>query len=147
MSFSHLENCLIKKDAIIGPFTRIKDSTIIDCSATVGNFVEIKQSTVGKKSKIKHLSYIGDTEIGDNSNLGAGTIVCNYDGKNKHKTMIGNSCFIGANSSLIAPINISDDAKVAAGSVIVEDVPKGNLAIARKRQINKKSNRKKLFTT
>ncbi len=147
LSFSHLENCLIKKDAIIGPFTRIKDSTIIDCSATVGNFVEIKQSTVGKKSKIKHLSYIGDTEIGHNSNLGAGTIVCNYDGKNKHKTMIGNSCFIGANSSLIAPINISDDAKVAAGSVIVEDVPKGNLAIARKRQINKKSNRKKLFTT
>ncbi|MDN5248190.1 MAG: bifunctional UDP-N-acetylglucosamine diphosphorylase/glucosamine-1-phosphate N-acetyltransferase GlmU [Wolbachia endosymbiont of Tyrophagus putrescentiae] len=138
LSFSHLENCLIKKSATIGPFARISQGTTIGDSSMIGNFIEIKASEIDENTKIKHLSYIGDTKIGQGSNIGAGTVVCNYDGKNKHKTDIGNNCFIGSNSSLIAPISIGNGSMVAAGSVIVEDVPEKSLAIARERQVIKK---------
>ncbi|MDG7056053.1 MAG: NTP transferase domain-containing protein [Wolbachia endosymbiont of Meromenopon meropis] len=121
----------------IGPFVKCEYTTI-GKNAILGNFVEAKTSDIGTDTKIKHLSYIGNTKIGSKSNIGAGTVVCNYDGKKKHKTNIGNNCFIGANSSLIAPLNIRDNAIIAAGSVIVKDVPKKSLAIARKKQIIRK---------
>ncbi|OEY86849.1 UDP-N-acetylglucosamine diphosphorylase/glucosamine-1-phosphate N-acetyltransferase [Wolbachia pipientis] len=144
LSFSHLEHCVIMKGATIGPFARIRKNTTIDDHAIVGNFVEIKKSNIQRNVKIKHLSYIGDTEIGHGSNIGAGTIVCNYDGKNKHKTRIGRDCFIGANSSLVAPLNIHDNSMIAAGSVIVKDVPKESFAIAREKQIIKENFNKQL---
>ncbi|WP_349967997.1 NTP transferase domain-containing protein [Wolbachia endosymbiont of Armadillidium arcangelii] len=121
----------------VGPFAKCENTTIGD-GAIIGNFVETKASDIGINTKIKHLSYIGNTQVGQGSNIGAGTVICNYDGKKKHKTNIGSNCFIGANSSLIAPLNVHDDSLVAAGSVIVEDVPKRSLAIARERQITKK---------
>ncbi len=127
----------IDSDARVGPFAKCENTTIGN-GVTVGNFVEIKASDIGINTKIKHLSYIGNTQVGQGSNIGAGTVICNYDGKKKHKTNIGSNCFIGANSSLIAPLNVHDDSLVAAGSVIVEDVPKRSLAIARERQITKK---------
>lgn len=138
MSFSHLENCLIKSGATIGPFARISKNTTIGENSVVGNFVEVKTSEIGENTKAKHLSYIGNTKVGRESNIGAGAVVCNYDGKNKYETNIGNNCFIGANSSLIAPLNIHDNSTVAAGSVIVEDVPEKSLAIAREKQVIKK---------
>ncbi|WP_264336912.1 NTP transferase domain-containing protein [Wolbachia endosymbiont (group B) of Chorthippus brunneus] len=121
----------------VGPFAKCENTTIGD-GAIIGNFVETKASDIGINTKIKHLSYIGNTQVGQGSNIGAGTVICNYDGKKKHKTNIGSNCFIGANSSLIAPLNVYDDSLVAAGSVIVEDVPEKSLAIARERQITKK---------
>lgn len=139
LSFSHLENCLVKNGAIIGPFARISKDTIIGNSAIVGNFVEVKTSNIGKNTKVKHLSYIGNTKIGQKSNIGAGTVTCNYDGRNKHETNIGSNCFIGANSSLIAPLNIHDGSTVAAGSVIVDDIPEKSLAIARTKQVIKEA--------
>lgn len=127
----------IGSGARIGPFAKCESTTIGD-STVVGNFVEAKASDIGMNTKIKHLSYIGNTKIGQGNNIGAGTVICNYDGKKKHKTNIGSNCFVGANSSLIAPLNVHDDSVIAAGSVIVEDVPKRSLAIARERQITKK---------
>ncbi|WP_264707763.1 NTP transferase domain-containing protein [Wolbachia endosymbiont (group B) of Agriphila straminella] len=121
----------------VGPFAKCENTTIGD-GAIIGNFVETKASDIGINTKIKHLSYIGNTQVGQGSNIGAGTVICNYDGKKKHKTNIGSNCFIGANSSLIAPLNVHDDSLVAAGSVIVEDVPEKSLAISRERQITKK---------
>ncbi|MGL9717496.1 MAG: NTP transferase domain-containing protein [Wolbachia sp.] len=123
--------------ARVGPFTKCEDTTIGD-NAIVGNFVEAKASNIGMNTKIKHLSYIGNAKVGPRSNIGAGTVVCNYDGKKKHKTNIGSNCFVGANSSLIAPLNVHDDSIIAAGSVVVEDVPEKSLAIARERQVIKK---------
>ncbi|MCA7009835.1 NTP transferase domain-containing protein [Wolbachia endosymbiont of Tribolium confusum] len=121
----------------VGPFAKCENTTIGD-GVIIGNFVETKASDIGINTKIKHLSYIGNTQVGQGSNIGAGTVICNYDGKKKHKTNIGSNCFIGANSSLIAPLNVHDDSVIAAGSVIVEDVPEKSLAIARERQITKK---------
>ncbi|BET35887.1 MULTISPECIES: NTP transferase domain-containing protein [Wolbachia] len=121
----------------VGPFAKCENTTIGD-GAIIGNFVETKASDIGINTKIKHLSYIGNTQVGQGSNIGAGTVICNYDGKKKHKTNIGSNCFIGVNSSLIAPLNVHDDSVIAAGSVIVEDVPEKSLAIARERQITKK---------
>ncbi|WP_264338596.1 bifunctional UDP-N-acetylglucosamine diphosphorylase/glucosamine-1-phosphate N-acetyltransferase GlmU [Wolbachia endosymbiont (group A) of Cheilosia soror] len=138
LPFSHLENCLIKSNAEVGPFTRIRGNTTIGNKAKIGNFVEVKTSEVGQNTRIKHLSYIGNAKVGQESNIGAGTIVCNYDGKNKHETNIGSNCFVGANSSLIAPLNIHDESVIAAGSVIVEDVPEKSLAIAREKQVIKR---------
>nr|CAH7716155.1 unnamed protein product [Callosobruchus chinensis] len=120
----------------VGPFAKCENTTIGD-GAIIGNFVETKASDIGINTKIKHLSYIGNTQVGQGNNIGAGTVICNYDGKKKHKTNIGSNCFIGANSSLIAPLNVHDDSVIAAGSVIVEDVPKRSLAIARGRQVTK----------
>ncbi|WP_253301885.1 bifunctional UDP-N-acetylglucosamine diphosphorylase/glucosamine-1-phosphate N-acetyltransferase GlmU [Wolbachia endosymbiont of Psylliodes chrysocephala] len=138
LPFSHLKNCLIKSNAEVGPFIRIRGNTTIGNKAKIGNFVEVKTSEIGQNTRIKHLSYIGNAKVGQGSNIGAGTIVCNYDGKNKHETNIGSNCFVGANSSLIAPLNIHDKSVIAAGSVIVEDVPEKSLAIAREKQVTKR---------
>ncbi|MGL9732438.1 MAG: NTP transferase domain-containing protein [Wolbachia sp.] len=127
----------VGSNARIGPFAKCEGTRIGD-NVIMGNFVEAKTSDIGMNTKIKHLSYIGNTKIGPESNIGAGTVVCNYDGKKKHKTNIGRNCFVGANSSLIAPLNVHNDSVIAAGSVIVEDVPKKSLAIARERQVIKK---------
>ena len=138
-SFSHLEECRIKKGSIIGPYARIRGETIIGEETKVGNFVEIKKSNISNQVKINHLSYVGDTEIGSSTNIGAGTITCNYDGKNKNKTKIGKNSFVGSNSTIIAPIKIGDNVTMGAGSVFNKDIPNNNLSIGRAYQINKKN--------
>jgi bifunctional UDP-N-acetylglucosamine pyrophosphorylase/glucosamine-1-phosphate N-acetyltransferase len=135
-SFSHLEGATIEKNAIIGPFARIRPGTTLGENVKVGNFVEIKNSLIASGSKISHLSYIGDTEMGSNVNIGAGTITCNYDGFNKHKTTIADNVFVGSNVSLVAPVSIGKGAMIAANSAITEDVGSGVLAIARTSQTN-----------
>ena len=130
-SFSHLESCRIENKVEIGPYSRIRPDTILKEGSKIGNFVEIKKSIVGKKSKINHLSYIGDSYLGEDVNIGAGTITCNYDGVKKNKTYIGNNAFIGSNSSLIAPVKIGNNVKIAAGTVINKDIPNNKLAIRR----------------
>ena len=130
-SFSHLENCKVENKVDVGPYARIRPGTVLKDGSKVGNFVEIKKSIIGKKSKVSHLTYIGDSTIGKSVNVGAGTITCNYDGVNKHKTTIGKRSFIGSNTSLIAPINIGNDANIAAGSSISKDVDSNSLAITR----------------
>ncbi|MGI9352239.1 MAG: bifunctional UDP-N-acetylglucosamine diphosphorylase/glucosamine-1-phosphate N-acetyltransferase GlmU [Rhizobiaceae bacterium] len=135
--FSHLEGAIVGKNVEIGPYARIRPGTNLESGAKVGNFVEIKNAHVASGAKVNHLSYIGDAEIGEKANVGAGTITCNYDGINKHKTIIGAGAFIGSNSALVAPVTIGDGAYVASGSVIVEDVPNDGLAMARGKQTNK----------
>ena len=135
-SFSYLEDCEINNNVTIGPFARIRPGTVLKNNCKVGNFCEIKKSTIGNGTKINHLSYIGDTEIGDNTNIGAGTITCNYNGYTKSKTKIGNNSFIGSNTIIIAPINIGNNTMTAAGSVITNDVIDGALAISRSEQKN-----------
>ena len=133
-SFSHLEECSIMNKVEIGPYARIRPKTILKEGSKIGNFVEVKKSVVGKNSKVNHLSYVGDSDIGKSVNIGAGTITCNYDGENKHKTKIGDSVFIGSNSSLIAPLKVGKKSYVAAGSVVTSDVPAGSLAFGRAKQ-------------
>lgn len=135
-AFSYLEDCEIKSGAIIGPFARIRPATTIEENAKVGNFCEIKKSTIGKGTKVNHLTYIGDTIIGENTNVGAGTITCNYDGYSKFKTNIGSNCFIGSNTIMIAPVNIGDDALTGAGSVITKNVESKSIAVTRAEQKN-----------
>lgn len=135
-SFSYIEDCEIRSGAVIGPFARIRPNTIIDENVQIGDFCEIKKSNIGKGTKINHLSYIGDTTIGENTNIGAGTITCNYDGYSKFKTNIGSNCFIGSNTVIIAPINIGDDALTGAGSIITKDISNKSIAIARSEQKN-----------
>ena len=135
-SFSHLENCKIENKVEIGPYARIRPGTTLKEGSKIGNFVEIKKSTLGKKSKVNHLTYIGDTSIGKSVNVGAGTITCNYDGKNKHKTIIEDGTFIGSNSSLVAPLTLGEGSYTGAGSVITKNVPKGKLAVGRGKQVN-----------
>ncbi len=129
-----LEGARTEGAVTLGPFARLRPGTVLADGAHVGNFVEIKKSVVGVGSKVNHLSYIGDAEIGAGANVGAGTITCNYDGVNKSKTVIGDGAFIGSNASLVAPVTIGANATTAAGSVIVKDVPDGTLAVARSRQ-------------
>ena len=133
-SFSYLEECKIENNVEIGPYARIRPDTILKEGSKIGNFVEIKKSTVGKKSKVSHLSYVGDTEIGKATNIGAGTITCNYDGVKKNKTKIKDKVFIGSNSSLVAPVTIHNESIVGAGSVITKDVSKKSLALSRSLQ-------------
>lgn len=135
-SFSYLEDCEINNNVTIGPFARIRPGTVLKNNCKVGNFCEIKKSTIGNGTKINHLGYIGDTEIGDNTNIGAGTITCNYNGYTKSKTKIGNNSFIGSNTIIIAPINIGNNTMTAAGSVITNDVIDGAIAISRSEQKN-----------
>ena len=142
-SFSHLENCKIENKSEVGPYARIRPGTILKEGSKVGNFVEIKKSTIGKRSKISHLTYIGDSEIGNSVNVGAGTITCNYDGIKKSKTKIKDNVFIGSNSSLVAPITINKDSIVGAGSVITKNVNKNSLALTRSSQIEIKNYKKK----
>ena len=133
-SFSHLENVKVENNVIVGPFARLRPGTVLKSGSRVGNFVEIKKSSVGKKSKVNHLSYIGDTNIGNFVNIGAGTITCNYDGKNKNKTIIKNKVFVGSNSSLVAPVTLNEKSTIGAGSVITKNVKKNSLALTRSNQ-------------
>ena len=142
-SFSHLENCKIENSVEIGPYARIRPGTTLKKGSRVGNFVEIKKSTLGIKSKVNHLSYIGDSTIGNSVNVGAGTITCNYDGTKKNKTIIKDSAFIGSNSSLVAPIIIGEKSVVGAGSVITKNVKKKTLALTRTLQSEIKNYRRK----
>ena len=142
-SFSHLESCKIENKVEIGPYARIRPGTILKEGSKVGNFVEIKKSTVGNKSKINHLSYVGDSDIGKMVNIGAGTITCNYDGVKKSKTIIKDKVFIGSNSSLVAPVKIDKESIVGAGSVITKNVKKKSLALTRSVQVEIKNYKRK----
>ena len=141
-SFSHIEDSEIKENCVIGPFARIRGSSNLGKNIKIGNFVEIKKSNLGNNVKINHLSYIGDSEIGTSTNIGAGTITCNYDGENKNQTKIGKNSFVGSNSTIIAPINIGDNVVLGAGSVFNQDIPDNSLSIGRARQINKEKKKK-----
>ena len=142
-SFSHLENCKIENKVEIGPYARIRPGTTLKEGSKIGNFVEIKKSTLGKKSKVNHLTYIGDTLIGKSVNIGAGTITCNYDGFKKNKTKIKDNVFIGSNSSLVAPITLAENSIIGAGSVITRNVSKKSLALTRSQQLEVKNYKKK----
>ena len=142
-SFSHLENSKIENNVNIGPYARLRPGTVLQKGSRIGNFVEVKKSKIGKKSKVNHLSYIGDTTLGSSVNIGAGTITCNYDGVKKNKTKIKNSVFIGSNSSLVAPVTINENSVVGAGSVITKNVNKKSLALARSSQIEVKNYKRK----
>ena len=142
-SFSHLEKCQIENKVEIGPYARIRPDTILKEGSKIGNFVEVKKSIVGKKSKVNHLSYIGDTDIGKSVNIGAGTITCNYDGVKKSKTKIKDKVFIGSNSSLVAPVTIEEQSIVGAGSVITKSVKKNSLALTRSLQTEIKNYKRK----
>ena len=137
-SFSHLEKCKVKSGSIIGPFARIRENSVIGKNSKIGNFVEIKKSKLSEDVKVNHLSYVGDSEIGSSTNIGAGTITCNYDGKNKQKTKIGKNSFVGSNSTIIAPIKIGKNVTMGAGSTFNKDIPDNTLSIGRAYQINKK---------
>jgi len=138
-SFSHLEDCKIKNKVEVGPYTRLRPGTILEEGSKIGNFVEVKKSTIGKKSKVNHLSYIGDSQLGKGVNVGAGTITCNYDGVKKSKTKIKDNVFIGSNSSLVAPVIVEENSIVGAGSVITKSVKKNSLALTRALQIEIKN--------
>ena len=142
-SFSHLESCKIENKVEVGPYARIRPDTILKEGSKIGNFVEIKKSTVGKKSKVNHLSYIGDSEIGKSVNIGAGTITCNYDGVKKSKTKIKDKVFVGSNSSLVAPLTIEEESIIGAGSVITKSVKKKSLALTRSLQTEIKNYKRK----
>ena len=142
-SFSHLEECNIMNKVEIGPYARIRPKTILKEGSKIGNFVEVKKSVVGKNSKVNHLSYVGDSDIGKSVNIGAGTITCNYDGFNKNKTKIRDNVFIGSNSSLVAPVTIENDSTVGAGSVITKKVNKKSLALTRANQLEIKNYKRK----
>jgi bifunctional UDP-N-acetylglucosamine pyrophosphorylase/glucosamine-1-phosphate N-acetyltransferase len=136
-SFSHLDGATIAAGAIVGPFARLRPGAVLEKDVHVGNFVEVKATRLGAGAKANHLSYLGDSEVGAGTNIGAGTITCNYDGFNKHRTVIGQNAFIGSNTAFVAPVTVGDGAYVATGSVVTEDVPKDALTIARARQANK----------
>jgi len=142
-SFSHLESCKIENKVEVGPFARIRPQTILKEGSKVGNFVEIKKSILGKKSKVNHLSYIGDSYIGKTVNIGAGTITCNYDGIKKSKTIIKDNVFVGSNSSLVAPVSLAENSVIGAGSVITKNVKKKSLALTRAKQIEVKNYKRK----
>jgi bifunctional UDP-N-acetylglucosamine pyrophosphorylase/glucosamine-1-phosphate N-acetyltransferase len=133
---SHLDACEVLNGCTVGPFTRIRPGTKLHDRAKAGSFVEIKNSEIGEGAKVPHLSYIGDAEIGEGSNIGASTITANYDGRRKHRTVIGRNVHTGIHTSLVAPITVGDDAYTGAGSVVTDDVPGGALGIARARQAN-----------
>ena len=143
LSFSHLEGVKIENNVNIGPYARLRPGTILKSGSKVGNFVEVKKSIIGKYTKLNHLSYIGDSNLGKKVNIGAGTITCNYDGIKKSKTTIGDEVFIGSNSSLVAPIKLEKKSTIGAGSVITKKVSKNTLALTRAEQIEVKNYKKK----
>jgi len=143
LSFSHLEGVKVENGSSIGPFARLRPGTILESNTKIGNFVEVKKSRVRKNSKVNHLSYIGDSSIGKSTNIGAGTITCNYDGFKKNKTVIEDNVFIGSNSSLVAPLRISKDSVIGAGSVITKNVKKKTLALTRSDQREIKNYKRK----
>jgi bifunctional UDP-N-acetylglucosamine pyrophosphorylase/glucosamine-1-phosphate N-acetyltransferase len=142
-SFSHVEGTKIEKNVVVGPYARLRSGTVLKDNSKIGNFVETKKSNISQNSKVSHLSYIGDTSIGKNSNIGAGTITCNYDGVKKSRTKISNNVFIGSNSSLVAPIKIDRDSVIGAGSVITKNVKRKSLALTRSSQTEIKNYKRK----
>ncbi len=144
-AFSHLEGCHVGAGAVVGPYARLRPGAKLANDAHVGNFVEIKNARIGEATKVNHLSYVGDATIGDGTNIGAGTITCNYDGVSKHRTEIGHRVFIGSDTMLVAPVSVGDEAMTASGSVITRDVPSGDLAVARSRQQNRAGLARQLF--
>jgi len=134
LPFTHIEGAVLDKNSSVGPFSRIRPGTFLGKESKIGNFVEVKKSKIGNKTKINHLSYIGDAKIGNNVNIGAGTVTCNYDGKRKNKTKIQDESFIGSNTSLIAPVNIGKKSIVGAGSCITKNVKNRSLALTRAKQ-------------
>jgi bifunctional UDP-N-acetylglucosamine pyrophosphorylase/glucosamine-1-phosphate N-acetyltransferase len=134
---SVISDSIVGNNCEIGPFAHIRKGTKVGNECRIGNFVEIKNSVVGSRTKVAHLSYLGDAELGEGCNVGCGTVFCNYDGKKKHRTIVGNGVFIGSNSNLIAPLVVGDGAFIAAGSTITDEVPQKAFAIARQRQVNK----------
>ena len=142
-SFTHIEGTTIEKNVIVGPYSRLRSGTIIKDNSKIGNFVETKKSNINQNSKVNHLSYIGDTSIGKNSNIGAGTITCNYNGVKKSKTVISDNVFIGSISSLVAPIKIDKNSIIGAGSVITKNVKKNSLALTRSPQLEIKNYKNK----
>ena len=143
LSFSHLEGVKIENNVSIGPYARLRPGSKIKSGSKIGNFVEVKKTIIDKNSKVNHLSYIGDTEVGNNVNIGAGTITCNYDGKKKSKTKIKDKVFVGSNSSLVAPVTLNEKSVIGAGSVITKNVNKGSLALTRSNQQEKKNYKRK----
>ena len=143
LSFSHLENVKIENNVTVGPFARLRPGTVLKSGSRIGNFVEVKKSTIGKNSKVNHLSYIGDTQLGQKVNIGAGTITCNFDGVKKNKTNIKDKVFIGSNSSLVAPVTVNENSVVGAGSVITKNVRKKSLALTRSKQVEIKNYKRK----
>lgn len=144
-AFSHLEGCHIGSGAVVGPFARLRPGTELSNDAKVGNFVEMKNARIGDGAKVNHLSYVGDASVGAGTNIGAGTVTCNYDGVFKHRTEIGEGAFIGSNTMLIAPVSVGDEAMTATGTVVTRDVPAGDLAVARARQENKPGFARRFF--
>ena len=142
-SFTHIEGTKIEKNVVVGPYARLRPGTILKSNTKIGNFVETKKSSINTNSKVNHLSYIGDTTIGKNSNIGAGTITCNYDGVKKSKTKISDNVFVGSNSALVAPVKLEKNSIVGAGSVITKNVKKNSLAITRSSQIEVKNYKRK----
>ena len=142
-SFSHVEGTKIEKNVVVGPYARLRTGTVLKNNTKIGNFVETKKTNINQNSKVNHLSYIGDASIGKNSNIGAGTITCNYDGVKKFKTKIADNVFIGSNSSLVAPIKIDKASVVGAGSVITKNVKKNSLALTRPSQLEIKNYKNK----
>ena len=142
-SFSHLENTNLESNVSVGPFARLRPGSVLKKGSRVGNFVEVKKSTIGKGSKVNHLSYIGDSKLGKEVNIGAGTITCNYDGIKKRKTNIKDKVFIGSNSSLVAPVTINKNSVVGAGSVITKNVKKKSLALTRSKQVEIRNYKRK----
>ena len=136
-AFSHLVSAKVGKECVIGPYARLREGSDIQNLAKVGNFVETKNTTLGESSKANHFTYLGDTTVGTKTNIGAGTITCNYDGANKHKTIVGDNSFIGSNSSLVAPVEIGNNSTIAAGSTITKNVPENALGVGRSKQLNK----------
>ena len=136
-AFSHLEGCHVSKGAIVGPYARLRPGAEVSNDARIGNFVEVKNARIGDGAKVNHLSYVGDARIGAASNIGAGTITCNYDGFFKHHTDIGENVFIGSNTMLVAPVSVGDGAMTATGTVVTRNVPAGDMAVARSKQDNK----------
>ncbi len=143
LSFSHFEDVKIEDGVIVGPFARLRPGTILEKNSKVGNFVEIKKSKIGKNSKVNHLSYVGDSLVGKASNIGAGTITCNYDGIKKSKTIIKDKVFVGSNTSLVAPVTLNKGSIIGAGSVITKNVKSESLALTRAVQVEKKNYRRK----
>ncbi len=143
LSFSHLEGVKIENNVNVGPYARLRPGTVLKSGSKVGNFVEVKKSTIGKNSKLNHLSYIGDSKLGKKVNIGAGTITCNYDGVKKNKTIINDEVFVGSNSSLVAPIKLQKKSIIGAGSVITKNVYKNSLALTRAEQIEIKNYKRK----
>ena len=144
-AFSHLEGCHVSRDAVVGPYARLRPGAELAEGVRIGNFVEIKNAELQTGSKVNHLSYVGDASVGENTNIGAGTITCNYDGVMKHRTEIGANAFIGSNTCLVAPVRVGDEAMTATGTVVTKDIGDGDLALARAEQVNKPGRARKLM--